>query len=131
MHERYAFKTGFLWHCLKAGYGPDEAMQLVRDGLVKRAFLGSAISAAGKGLGALASGVWNLGLPAALLAPPALGAALGVGLSRLMDVSELDEKEVKKRELLELYRLHAEAARRRAVLREYRRLRDATAAWAP
>lgn len=131
MKPKQAFKAAFLWRMADAGLEPDEAMDLLRGSLVKRAFIGSTLTAVGKGIGAGLSAAWQYLLPAALMAPPVIGAATGAALARMADIDERDVADIKTQELIEAYRMEAEAARRRRLARAYRRLRDATAAWSP
>ena len=83
LDARTAFKVGFLLKCAEDGLGPDGA-----EALAKAALFDGAWDTA-KTLG-------SAGLAGALLAPPVVGAAGGVLLSRATDVDDTDVDDVRR-----------------------------------
>ena len=88
LDARTAFKVGFLLKCAEDGLDPDGA-----EALAKAALFDGAWDAA-KTLG-------SAGLAGALLAPPVVGAAGGVLLSRATDVDDTDVDDVRRDELVQ------------------------------
>lgn len=128
--EREAFKVAFLQRCADMGMTPAETGALVKsaaDRVEKVAFtdflkwLGGLGVDAVKGIGGAGlSLATNVGLPAALILPPAVGAAAGYGLSKAVDLNDEDPADVKNREKLDAYRRATELARSRTAQSEQR-----------
>jgi len=119
-----------LQKCAEAGCTPEEALQVAKTAvsqLEKQAIfdieklLGYATWPVTAGIGAateIAKPIGSAGLAAAILGPPALGLAGGYGLAKLTDADDTDVEALRKKRLIEEYRLQAQ------------RLRDRTKAYA-
>jgi hypothetical protein len=97
-----AFRVGFLQKCAEAGLTLEETCELASH--IKQAVAGEHIL--GKGLEALGNAFKAApGLAtAAGLAAPALGFMGGTMYSSLTDIDEDELNEIKKREIIDLYR---------------------------
>lgn len=134
LSARDAFKVGFLARCAAEGIRTEEIGPLVKQAEEKLAGVLGALGAGasrigGKGLalgGAALSGLAGWGVPLALLAPPAAGAAAGYGLARMTDIDDTDVNEIKDQELLEEYRRQTEALNRESAMRRFARQRKQT-----
>lgn len=119
LSEREAFKVGFLARCAEDGMSRDEILGAVKQATEKVAGLIGDV-------GGLAGSAVSHAAPIALLAPPALGALAGLGLSRATDIDDGDVKEVKDREVIDAYRTEAAKLRRQKAVRDYARARART-----
>jgi len=117
---RREFKLAFLQKCAEDGRTPAETLGIAKlavANLEKRAF--GLDSVTGPLSSALQLGtevvkpIGSLGLMAAIMGPPALGLAGGVGLAKLQDVDDTDVEGLRKRRLIEEYRLQAQRLRDR------------------
>jgi len=129
LSDREQFRLGFLLACANNGLTPDEVRSITKQAtalLEKRA-----VSDRGLGIGKglqhglnwwfktpLSVGMWGLAGSAGL-------GALGGHLAAKMTEQEIDPDDVKTKELIELYRQHAERARRNAQRLRYRQPRRA------
>lgn len=126
LSDKDAFKVGFLARCIADGVPPSGILPLVKQAQEKFAGLGGLID---KGIGAAgtaAGAVAGWGVPLALLAPPALGAAAGYGLARATDIDDTDVDDVKDTELLDEYRRQTEQLNRDSLIRRYAQNRKQT-----
>lgn len=106
-----AFKVGFLARCARQGMTPDQMLKTAQDALAafeKRAVLGTVLGKSLDALKGLAGGALNYGVPAAVVAPPLLGALGGYGLAKATDVDDTDVAAIKNRELIDEYRRNAD-----------------------
>jgi hypothetical protein len=114
-----AFKVGFLRKLAELGVLPGEF-----TGHVKKAVGLAGLSLANLASGVLSSGsglageLGRAGLQGAVLAPLALGAATGATSGLLDAPSSSDIEELRKQELLELYKRLAKEVRLRSAMRE-------------
>ena len=131
-----AFKIGFLSRCVEDGLSLEQAhdrVKMATDLLQKQAGVGEVISKTlelpGKALDmakpVLGAGL-NWGIPLALAAPPILGGVAGYTLGKMGDVDDTDVDEIKKRELIESYKRHANALKRAKKVRDYQAKRKQT-----
>lgn len=104
-----AFKVGFLSRCADMGLNDEETHELVKKALDLG--IGSALGA----LGTLAEKPLSFGLTAAMIAPPAIGAGMGYGLSQLTDADDTDVDELRKSELIDEYRRLADQIRQKKI----------------
>lgn len=122
--SRRAFKIEFLQKCAESGCTPEEALRIAQTAIIqleKKSFdfeklLGYAAWPVTAGLGAAADiikPIGSAGLAAALLGPPALGLAGGYGLAKLTDADDTDVEALRKKRLIEEYRLQAQRLRDR------------------
>lgn len=123
--SRRAFKIEFLQKCAEAGCTPEETLQVAKTAVSRlekksvldvEKLLGYAAWPITAGLGAaaeVAKPVLNTGLAAAILGPPALGLAGGYGLAKLTDADDTDVEALRKKRLIEEYRLQAQRLRDR------------------
>lgn len=141
LSSRDAFKVGFLHRCVEAGLGPDQIERVVKQAEDKMAaapgwwspvisggsrLLGGATRLGQAGLGAASNLASEWALPAALIAPPALGALAGWGLARGSDIDDIDIDEIKDNELLGEYRRQLTDLERKELVRRYREQRGRT-----
>ncbi len=124
-----AFKVGFLARCVEDGLTPDRIAASVKtaaDLMEKDAILGGLLGqVADFGKGAVGAAA-KYGIPAAIAAPPMLGAAGAYGLSRLTDIDDRDVEDVKNREVVEEYARQTEKLRRHKAVKEYLKSRQKT-----
>lgn len=121
MNDREAFKFGFIQQCIEVGLTTPQDMLSV----VKQAGMGAGplalLYSGGEALKGLAGAVQEFGswaLPAALVAPPAIGYGLGRLAGRAGNsVSDTDVEGVKNQELIDEYRQQASRLRREGSLR--------------
>jgi hypothetical protein len=124
MDKRSAFKVAFLRACANKGMSMEETHATVKRALAfaKSSGLMDMISkpfnAAVDVAGSTAKGIGNMGLTAAVLAPPLLGLGAGYGLSRLTDIDDEDIDEVKIRDLINEHRRLTDMLRRRAAMKQ-------------
>ena len=119
--KRQSFKVAFLQKCADDGLSFDETCLLVKraaDALEKRAVLDVALkyllNAGRLGLDVGRLGVdtaMRYGLPAALLAPPAIGAVGGYAAAKLTGGSDESPDDIKTREKIDAYRSATAAAK--------------------
>jgi hypothetical protein len=110
-----------LMHCVDQGLTIEETVHRVKtaaDTLQKTAILDDIISGlkmlTGKGMDmgqSMATSALSYGIPAALLAPPALGAVGGYGLAKLTGGSDESPDDLKTQEKVDAYRLAMQATR--------------------
>lgn len=110
---REAFKVGFLARCAEEGLSPAQIQDRVK--LARDKFAGVLDS-----LGHAAGSVFSTGAPLALIAPPALGAIAGYGLSRATDIDDTDVDEIKNNELLDTYANETAKLRRQKAVRDFK-----------
>ncbi len=127
MTDRDAFKLGFLARCVEAGQKPEDmlkeaqtALDLVKNAGVVDALSGLGTKALDLGAGA-AKGLLSFGIPAAAMAPPALGAVAGYGAARMSDIGDTDVAEIRSQELIDQYRRESERLRRQKAVKDYHR----------
>ena len=110
MTSKQAFSFGFLARCAFVGLGTEQ----IKQAAVKAAGLLDA------GVGLTAGALRTLGsaaLPAAVVAPPALGALAGYGAAKLTDVGDDDVDALRDREVINTYSTETERLRHLAKLR--------------
>lgn len=97
-----AFRVGFLQKCAEAGLTLEETCELASQ--IKQAFWGEHLL--GKGVDALSNATGMLpGIAlTGMLAAPAAGYAGGRLYSKATDIDEDELDEIKKREIIDLYR---------------------------
>lgn len=115
--RREAFKIGVLQRCAEAGLTPEETTAFAKEAAEQlRKSSGSAIIQAVMNpfdtllrIGEKAVTGYAMPLTAfsAITAPPALGYAAGRGVAKATDIDDEDVKNLKKRELVEMYRAQA------------------------
>ena len=123
--KRTAWKAGFMAGLAEAGLTPVGFAGLAKEAAVKRALLGDLIEGAlGVGKGVL-GGAADVAVPAvktvglaALLGPPALGAAAGIGSAVADSPGEEDFELLRKAETLALLRRLTRETRDRLRARE-------------
>lgn len=103
------FKLGFIARCVREGMTAGE----IADACEKAA---ADLRDPAKRAGAL-DWALGVGVPLALLAPPAVGAGIGYAAGRASDVDDVDIQEVRDRELVNEYRRQAAMARQEAAAR--------------
>lgn len=117
-----AFKAGYLARCVEDGLSPDEiagSVKVASDLLEKQGLLDKLLGSAldvGKGVAGTAA---HYGIPAAILAPPILGAAGGYGLAKLTDIDDRDVADIKDREVIDEYHRQTEKLQRRKAVRDF------------
>lgn len=129
-----AFKVGFLLKCAEDGLTPAETLARVsaaRAAVEKRAFdpidrLANGIGSAFGGVTDVAKGLASYAVPAALIAPPAIGALGGYALARATDVDDTDVGEIKNREVIDEYKRQSDKLRRQTAVRNYQQQRTQT-----
>jgi len=105
MNTKEAFKVGFLHKCAEDGLTPEQTFARAKKAtaMMKVAGAGAELLGGAKDVvGGAGSLLWRLGLPAALLGPPAVGALGGYGIAQLGEET-FDAEEAKKRELVAAY----------------------------
>jgi transcription initiation factor TFIIIB Brf1 subunit/transcription initiation factor TFIIB len=121
MHQKQAFKIGFLARCIEGGLSPEATRTLVK----------SAAEHFGKSSGVVREAVdlvKSLG-PAALVAgaaPIALGGGAAYFANKATDTDATDVEEVKQKELVDTYRRMADQLQRQRKLRSYKADRKRT-----
>lgn len=112
MTPREAYKFGFLCRCVEEGLDPYQTQTRIQVGIEKKALSLETVSKllgvlgnAGKSTAQLAVS----GFPAAALVGATVGGGLGTGLAHL-ERKELDEDEIRRRELIDTYNLFADRA---------------------
>jgi len=147
LSERDAFKVGFLSRCVEEGIAPEDIGAYVEkaaaalDGVAapmelarKQAGLlsdvmkvpGALVDTVSRVAAPIISTIGNWGIPAAIVGPPAAGAAVGHLMSRMGDVSDEDVEAIRVKELINEYRLQSEKAERDTRVRKYRKKRNRT-----
>lgn len=114
MTPREGFKFGFLYRCAEEGLTVEEAYDRARLLLEKRAILNPlpALWGGAKTLGAL-------GMAGAVAVPAVAGAGIGLGLANARE-HDVDPDEVRRQELIAALNFHADQARRRTLMKNYR-----------
>jgi hypothetical protein len=116
MDDRQAFKAAFIAECIADGHTTPEQV-LDRAEQVKAGWLGGA----GKAIGGLLQGIGgaatSFALPAALAAPPIIGAVGGHLAAKAQDVDEDDVASMRRQEMLEELRRQTAKLQRRATAR--------------
>jgi hypothetical protein len=139
--EKTAFKLGFAQKCFEMGFEPEQ----VKEAMEKSAVLGRILPAlkglfksrwiqlpmaAGVGVGAKgfldAAKDWGgMGLGLAGAGGLLGGAALGYGKARL-DEEDVDEDEIKSKELADTYKVYADRLKAQKAYQQYRQARNAS-----
>ena len=115
MSARERFKSAFCQRCQQMGYSIDEALHLVKQASVRLDFIKQAASP----LADWATRLTGAGLTAAIVAPPVLGALIGGGLRRAIQVHDQTPEDVAAQELLDEYEGLTDEMRRKRKMREY------------
>lgn len=126
-HE--AFKCGFLSRCIEDGLAPEEIARSVKvacDLLEKEAVVGSLLSSVAElGKGAVGAAA-HYGIPAAIVAPPLLGAAGAYGLAKMTDIDDRDVEDVKNREVIDEYARQTDKLKRLKAVKDYMKSKQRT-----
>lgn len=110
-----AFKVGFLRKCAELGMTEDEIGQTIKSANIGVDSVLNAITGVAK---PVVEKTLQVGIPAALLAPPIAGGLAGYGASKLTDIDDTDVEELRQRELVDEYRrLTARLKQRRDMLK--------------
>lgn len=112
MTPREAYKFGFLCRCVEEGLDPAQTQQRIDQALEKRATGPKDLLEWGKlpfTLGGATIDLAAKGFPLALGLGAASGAGIGTVLAHL-NRKELDEDEIRRRELIDTYNLFADRA---------------------
>lgn len=124
-----AFKVGFLLKCAEDGLTPEQILARVRDmrsGLTKQAVIGGLIDRALDAGSGIAKSVASYGIPAALIAPPAIGALGGYALSKATDIDDTDVSGIKNQEVVDEYKRQTDRLLRQTAIRAYQQQRAQT-----
>lgn len=125
------FKVGYLARGIHEGWSPAQMLEFAKAAeaqldkiLEKQALFGEIAGKGIEALGNIASTAAGWAIPAAVLAPPAIGALGGYGLARAMDVDDTDVREMKQRELEDEYKRQTLSLARQREARQYRKARN-------
>lgn len=117
-----AFKVGFLLKCAEDGLTPEQILARVREmrtGLSKQAVIGGLLDKALDAGGGIAKSMASYGIPAAIIAPPAIGALGGYALSKATDIDDTDVNGIKNQEVVDEYNRQTDRLRRQNAVRNY------------
>jgi hypothetical protein len=119
MTPKEGFRFGFLYRCAEEGLTVKQAFDRARCALEKQAGLwNEAKSGVGAAWGGLKT-LGGLGLLAGVGVPAVVGTGIGLGLAKARE-QDIDPDEIRRQELISAYRFHADQARRRALMKNFR-----------
>jgi hypothetical protein len=125
LSPRDQFKVAFLEKCAKEGLTPDEILTRVKiaQDRVKQAetdILKTLATFGSSALTGVGDAIQNIGIPAALMAPPIVGALGGRALAKLQEPTDDNVKDIQHEELMSEYRRQIKQLAREKNLRQYR-----------
>jgi hypothetical protein len=118
MTPREGFRFGFLYRCAEEGLDAAAALQRAELGMQKRAIWEELKAIPGAALG-VAKNLGGLAVLGGVAIPVAAGVGAGLTAAKARE-RDIDPEEVRRQELIEAYRFHAEQARRRAAMKGIR-----------
>lgn len=125
LSPRDQFKVAFLEKCAEEGLTPDEILEKVKtaQSRVKQAetdILKTLATLGSSALTGVGDAIQNIGIPAALMAPPIAGALGGRALAKLQEPTDDNVKDIQHEELMHEYRRQIKQLEREKSLRQYR-----------